>query len=149
MKYDIVNLTALRKPVRRVWKVFLHCSASDNPDHDYAKVINDWHNERGFDGIGYHFYVQKDGAIIEGRSLELIPAAQKDYNMGSIAICAGGLENFPAEQLASVKALCYTLDRLYKGGLSFHGHCEVNPGKTCPVYDYKGLLHLDDHGRMP
>lgn len=149
MKFDAVDLAQLKKPARKVWCVFLHCSASDNPAHDYPKVMEDWHRERGFAEIGYHFFVQKNGTICEGRSLEKVPAAHQGHNTGSIAICAHGLkkELFTPEQLASVKALCYTLNRLYRGALSFHGHCEVS-AKTCPVYDYKALLGLDSGGRM-
>jgi len=149
MKFDAVDLAKLKKPARRVWCVFLHCSASDRPEHDYPLVMEQWHLERGFKEIGYHFFIQKDGTICEGRSLEKVPAAQAGHNTGSIAICCHGLEKdkFTPEQRASLYALCHQLNRLYKGGLSFHGHCEVS-AKTCPVYDYKAWLRLDAAGRM-
>lgn len=148
-KFDAVDLPSLKIPQRKVWAVYLHCSASDRPEDDYPLVMERWHLQRGFAEIGYHFFVQKDGTICEGRSLEKIPAAQEGHNTGSIAICAHGLkkELFTDEQLGAVKALCYTLNHLYRGGLSFHGHCEVS-AKTCPVYDYKKLLGLDAAGRM-
>lgn len=148
-KFDAVELPTLKRPARKVWCVYLHCSASDNPAHDYPKVMEDWHRERGFSEIGYHFFIQKNGTICEGRSLETVPAAQQGHNTGSIAICAHGLvkERFTPEQLGSLRGLCITLDRLYKGGLSFHGHCEVS-NKSCPVYDYKQILGLDSGGRL-
>ena len=31
---------------------------------------------------------------------------------------------------------------------TFHGHREVNPHKTCPVYDYRAILGLDAVGRL-
>lgn len=149
MKFDPVDICSLKKPERTVYKVFLHCSASDNPKHDYPLVIEQWHRERGFSEIGYHFFIQKDGTICEGRSLEKIPAAQQGHNTGSIAICCHGLkkELFTDEQRHSLRALCMTLNRMYKGGLSFHGHCEVS-AKACPVFDYKDWLKLDEWGRM-
>lgn len=149
MKFDAIDLAKLKKPARRVWCVFLHCSASDRPEHDYPLVMEKWHLERGFKEIGYHFFIQKDGTICEGRSLEKVPAAQAGHNTGSIAICCHGLEKdkFTAEQRASLYALCHQLNRLYQGGLSFHGHCEVS-AKACPVYDYKAWLRLDAAGRM-
>lgn len=150
MKFDLVDVSNITKPKRKVFKVFIHCSASDNKDHDFAKVIENWHRDRGFSEIGYHYFIRKNGNVIEGRSLEKIPAAQEGHNTGSIAICVSGLakEEFTKEQRASLKALCWTLNKLYKGGITFHGHCEVNSGKSCPVFSYKDWLGLDEYGRM-
>lgn len=145
----IDDIAALKKPARSVYKVFLHCSASDNPQHDYPIVIDRWHRARGFSEIGYHFFISKDGTIWEGRSLEKIPAAQEGHNTGSIAICCHGLDkdNFTDAQRHALRGLCIVINRLYKGGLSFHGHCEVS-SKACPVYDYRAWLALDESGRM-
>lgn len=148
-KFEPISVMELKKPQRKVFKVFLHCSASDRPEHDFPFVMEQWHKERGFNEIGYHFFIQKDGTICQGRSMEKIPAAQQGHNTGSIAICCHGLEKdkFTKEQRAALYALCYTLNGFYKGGLTFHGHCEVS-NKTCPVFDYKEWLKLDFDGRM-
>lgn len=149
MKFDAIDLTKIKKPARKVYYVFLHCSASDNPEHDNPQTMEQWHIERGFREIGYNFFIQKDGTVREGRNIERTPAAQQGHNTGSIAICCHGLkrEAFTDAQRHSLKALCLTLNQLYKGGLTFHGHCEVS-NKSCPVYDYKDWLGLDAHGRM-
>lgn len=149
MKFDLVDLAKIRKPARNVWRVFLHCSASDNPDHDYPAVIEKWHRERGFAEIGYHFFIQKDGTILNGRDLEKIPAAQQGHNKGSIAICCHGLDKdaFTDDQEKSLYSLCHRLNALYSHKLTFHGHCEVSD-KSCPVFDYKEWLGLDGAGRM-
>ena len=150
MKFKTVDLTKLKKPARKVTKVFLHCSASDHAHHDNAETIEAWHKERGWSGIGYHFFVKKNGIIQYGRDLEQIPSAQRGYNTGSIAICVHGkdIAKFTIEQRASLAALCLTLNKLYKGGLTFHGHKEVDKGKACPVFNYKLWLRLDKDGRM-
>ncbi len=135
------------KPKRGVKRVFIHCSASDNPKHDNVKTIRQWHLERGFDDIGYHFYIDMLGGQHEGRSLELIPAAQKGNNLGTIAICCGGLKKFGPLQLASLKILCKRINEAYKGDVTFHGHCEVSD-KTCPNFNYKAVLALDKQGKM-
>lgn len=149
MKFDIVNIPSIKKPKRVVNRVFLHCSASDDPKHDNPQTIEKWHIERKFKEIGYHFYIDKAGHIYEGRRLENIPSAQRGYNTGTIAICCGGLakENFTKEQKWALKALCLHLDQVI-GGLTFHGHCEVDENKTCPVFPYKEWLELDTKGRM-
>lgn len=63
------------KPRRPVSRVFIHCSASDNPDHDSVAVIRNWHLENGWSDIGYHYFIRKDGVIQEGRPIEQAPAA--------------------------------------------------------------------------
>ena len=44
-----------RRPRRAVTRVFIHCSASDHPEHSNAETIRLWHLARGFADIGYHY----------------------------------------------------------------------------------------------
>jgi N-acetylmuramoyl-L-alanine amidase len=149
LKFDIVNIPSIKKPKRLVTRVFLHCSASDKPEHDNPQTMEKWHIERKFKEIGYHFYIDKGGNIFEGRSLNTNPAAQQGHNANTIAICLGGLkkENFTIQQKRALVALCLHLEHIIKG-LTFHGHKEVNPNKECPVFEYKKWLDLSDHGVM-
>jgi N-acetyl-anhydromuramyl-L-alanine amidase AmpD len=135
------------KPQRLVNRVFLHCSASDNPHHDNIKTITEWHLQRGFTGIGYHYFISKDGVIHIGRNIDASPAAQVGHNKGTIAICLHGLEkkNFTDKQFASLKNLCECINIAYDGKITFHGHREVS-NKDCPVFDYKKVLNLDHKG---
>ncbi len=143
------SASGFKKPAREVHTVFLHCSASDRPEHDSAAVIDSWHKANGWAGIGYHFFIRKDGTIETGRDIEKIPAAQSSFNPGTIAICAHGLkkENFTDVQLAAVKSLCTEINNAYGWTLRFRGHKEV-ANKACPVFDYKALLNLDSQGNM-
>ena len=138
-----------QKPIRDVYATFIHCSASDNPAHDSVEVIKQWHLERGWSDIGYHYFIRKDGVVELGRSLEKIPAAQKGYNTGSIAICLHGLklEKFTEAQYKALRELCGLINLAYEG-MTFHGHNEVNPNKTCPVIDVRATLYLDKYGHM-
>jgi hypothetical protein len=136
------------KPQRVVSKVFLHCSASDNPKHDNIKTIRLWHAARGWNNIGYHFYINKLGRICAGRDIEKIPAAQKGHNIATLAICCGGEKYFPAVQMQALRNFCTEINFAYGGRISFHGHCEVEPNKLCPVYDYRKVLGLDADGRI-
>lgn len=147
-KFDVIDLPQIKKPKRMVNRVFLHCSASDRPEHDNPQTMEKWHLERKFKEIGYHFYIDKAGKIYECRSLNTNPAAQVGHNANTIAICCGGLkkENFTVEQKRAVRALCLYLEHLIKG-LTFHGHCEVS-NKECPVYPYKEWLDLNEKGIM-
>lgn len=137
------------KPKRKVKKVFIHCSASDNPSHDNIKTMTEWHLQRGFKTIGYHYFISKDGIVHKGRNIELIPAAQEGNNTGSIAICLHGLDKtkFTTEQFNSLITLCKEINDAYNGDITFHGHCEV-ANKSCPVFDYKAVLGLKKGGKL-
>ena len=140
-----------QKPKRVVNTVFLHCSASDNPKHDDISVIRKWHvEERGWSDVGYHYFITKEGEVQEGRDLEKIPAAQKGFNKGSIAICLHGLllENFTEEQFDALRQLCSEINEAYDGNITFHGHREVNPRKSCPVFDVDEVLGLDENKKL-
>lgn len=134
------------KPKRTVTKVYIHCSASDNPSHDNIATIKQWHLARGFNDIGYHYYINKAGSVLQGRPLERIPAAQEGHNAGSLAICLGGLASFTQEQFKSLRNLCVEIKAKIPG-VTFHGHCEVS-AKSCPVFDYKTVLKLDAKGNL-
>jgi N-acetylmuramoyl-L-alanine amidase. len=134
------------KPKREVNIVFIHCSASDNANHDNVETIKQWHKERGFNDIGYHYYINKKGMMFMGRDIEKTPAAQEGYNTGSIAICLGGLNKFTLEQFQSLKDLCREINKAYGGNITFHGHCEVS-SKLCPNFEYRKVLSLFDKGQ--
>ncbi len=140
------------KPKRRVTKVYLHCSAHDGEKTDNAATMDRWHKDRGWRGIGYHFFIRFDGTIEHGRSITRIPAAQARHNRGSIAICCHGGQNskpdaFTEDQFDSLRKICTDIDKAYKGKITFHGHKEVS-AKACPVYDYKSILGLDKNGYL-
>ena len=137
------------RPNRFVNKVYLHCSASDHPHHDDVSVIDKWHKARGWNGIGYHYFIKKNGTLQQGRALNRVPAAQAGHNRGSIAICLHGLSKcqFTAEQFATLQHLCMQINSAYAGGITFHGHTEVS-AKSCPVFDYKKVLRLNKKGDL-
>lgn len=138
-----------QKPARAVTRVFLHCSASDNPDHDNAATMDAWHKQRGWSGIGYHLFIRKSGLIEKGRDLEKVPAAQAGHNTGTIAVCLHGLavDRFTEAQFSSLIGLCQQINIAYGGRVTFHGHREV-ANKACPVFDYKQVLGLDGRGYL-
>lgn len=136
-----------KKPIRSVRRVFLHCTASDDPAADNIETITKWHKLRGFNTIGYHFLIHKDGKVSPGRNIEVTPAAQAGNNLGTIAICLHGLKKdlFTQAQFISLKQLVSEINKAYGGKVTFHGHREV-ANKTCPVFDYKTVLGLDKQG---
>jgi hypothetical protein len=136
---------------RPIHTVFIHCSASDRPEHDSAHVMDRWHKQRRWTGIGYHLFIRKDGIAEYGRDWNKTPAAQAGHNTGTLAICLHGLAEtaFTAEQQRTLSAFAAAIDdALYdKNGeqTRFRGHREV-AAKACPVIDYHAWLDLDNTG---
>ena len=60
-------------------------------------MIDQWHRDRGWNGIGYHFVIvndkhdsAKDGEIQKGRDIVMIGAHARGLNSRSIGICCIG-----------------------------------------------------------
>jgi N-acetylmuramoyl-L-alanine amidase len=139
-------------PARAVHSLFIHCSASDRPEHDDVNVMRDWHVKgNGWADVGYHWYVRRDGVCQPGRPLEKTPAAQGDgHNAGTLAVCFGGLtkSKFTEAQFRTGHAMVIAIHDAYAGrgiGLRVRGHREVFP-KECPVFDYRRAFGLDERG---
>lgn len=122
----------------------LHCSAT-RCDRDYSvqQMLRD-HKARGFKGIGYHFYVRRDGTLTQHRTLLEVGAHARPYNRCSIGICyEGGLdsEGHPKDtrtpaQTKQLDALLYRLHKLFPQA-EIAGHRDL-PGTTpkeCPCLD--------------
>ena len=52
--------------------------------------VNEIHKEKGWDGIGYHYYIRKDGTIYAGRPEEIIGSHVYGDNRNTIGICLEG-----------------------------------------------------------
>lgn len=74
--------------------VYHHTAIKDISPED----INKLHKNKGWKGIGYHYYIRKDGTIYKGREDEAEGSHVKGYNKKSIGICLEG--NFEEEQLS-------------------------------------------------
>lgn len=66
-----------------------------------VKVIHNYHKNKGWAGIGYHYYVRKDGSIYRGRTENMAGAHCPGVNSISIGICAEG--NFNEEIMSEVQ----------------------------------------------
>lgn len=81
--------------------IVIHCSATRRGADIRAAEIERWHRNRGYKQIGYHYVVDIDGTIENGRPTNLQGAhckssgfSGKPYNSHSIGICyVGGLDS--------------------------------------------------------
>ena len=127
--------------VRSVRLLIIHCSATLPDQRVTVQDIDRWHRQRGFDCIGYHFYITVDGTIWTGRPLSQIGAHCKGYNAHSIGICyEGGLdeEGRPCDtrtllQKAALVAIINKLREIYPNA-DVVGHCDLDLSKACPCF---------------
>lgn len=68
-----------------------------------ADDVHKWHrDDNGWAGIGYHFFVRKDGTVYTGRPINTIGAHCEGFNYDSIGICFEG--DFMQENMNDVQA---------------------------------------------
>lgn len=65
------------------------------------EVIHNYHKNKGWAGIGYQYYVRKDGSVYRGRPENMAGAHCPGVNSTSIGICAEG--NFNEEIMSEVQ----------------------------------------------
>lgn len=169
---------------RAIDLIVVHCSATPSGMRlgagrgntpTAASVIDSWHQARGFrrsaearnrwhwrlPSIGYHYVVDLDGYVWEGRHLDEIGAHAAGHNARSVGIClVGGREPdalYTHAQWESLRELVQRLQRLI-GPLRICGHRDLSPDadgdgeverhewlKTCPGFDVTTWVHGDMH----
>ena len=120
--------------MRVINKIIVHCSDSDH--HDTMAAIRQWHvQERGWSDVGYHFGVNKSGAIEIGRSIEKSGAHCKGLNSRSIGICVYGKIHFTEAQFKTLKDLLKMMISVFKVSTEdIYEHRQFNSEKTCPNF---------------
>jgi len=113
-------------------RIVVHHSVSDPMTS--AETIHQWHLDKGWSGIGYHYVIRSDGSIQTGRGIDYQGAHTYNYNDDGIGICLSG--NFmyspPTElQLQSLVELVRYIKGVYKKELLLQRHKDLNP-TACP-----------------
>ena len=129
--------------MRSIDKIIVHCSATREGQHVTVQQIRQWHLQRNFADIGYHYVIYLDGTVHKGRPLEKAGAHCKGYNAHSIGICyVGGLDRQgkpkdtrTAAQKAALLSLIRELMQRFPRA-TVHGHREF-ANKACPCFDAK------------
>lgn len=114
----------------------VHCSDSpDDVDID-AEEIHRWHKQRGWDGIGYHAVILRNGTIEQGRPNYWIGSHVRGHNSESLGVCLVGKRKFSDAQMTSLRFLMNAWQTTYKDS-EIIGHCDLDSKKTCPNFDVK------------
>ena len=129
-------------------KIIIHCAAT-SPSMDIgAMEIERWHRQRGFQCIGYHFVIRRDGTLEYGREVDAVGAHVTGQNSDSIGIClVGGVKesdkktperNFTTAQYDTLKKLVADLKESYPSA-RVYGHNEF-ASKACPCFDVRDIF---------
>ncbi len=103
--------------------VVVHHTAS--PCWTTLDDVDQWHRERGWDGIGYHYLITCDGQVHEGRSLRVQGAHALGRNRSHVGVALVGEDGFTQAQQESLKNLLtflklrFTIARIER----HHEHC--------------------------
>ena len=125
-------------------RIIIHCSAS--PRHYTREHVDEWHRERGWDGIGYHYVIQDGGFTRKGRRDDENGAHARRYNRCSLGICVMcDPRNGHPESQEQWRALVYLVSDLCLAydlpPVLVLGHCEVDPDNKpdCPGFSMAAL----------
>ena len=118
-----------------------------------VEVIHDYHkNTKGWAGIGYHFYIRKDGSIYRGRPENTVGAHAVGANYNSIGICFEG--NFSKEEMgqpqlkAGQELIAYLKEKYNISKVV--GHRDIDnsecPGNNFPMDELRksGSYNIED-----
>ena len=140
--------------MRKIELIVIHCSATRENQNFTVEALEACHRARGFRGIGYHYYITRDGVVYPCRPEEQAGAHARRYNARSIGICyEGGLDRDgnPADtrteaQKESMKELLRSLCTDYPEA-EIIGHRDLPwVRKACPCFDVKQwLTDIDFH----
>ncbi len=123
--------------------IVVHSSATPPSMDIGVNEITRWHLDRGFDTIGYHVVIRRDGAIEYGRPLDVRGAHAKGFNHRSIGVCVvGGVDsdmeaelNFTEEQFSTLERVLTALHGLFPE-TTVIGHKDLPATNTkCPGFD--------------
>ncbi len=139
--------------MRSISEIIVHCSATPEGKDFTVKDITNWHKERKFRTIGYHYVIYRDGSIHNGRPIEEMGAHCLNHNAHSIGICyIGGMtadmkkekDTRTPEQKQALITLLKQLKKQFPNA-TIHGHNEFS-NKKCPCFDafseYKNIVGM-------
>ena len=113
----------------------LHHAAASSAS---VETVHQWHLNKGWAGIGYHFYVRKDGKVYRGRPENWVGSHTVGHNSTKLGICAEGnfeTEKMPETQKNAIIELLNYLRGKY-GNLKVYRHKDLDstacPGKNYP-----------------
>ena len=147
---DTLSKLNLSVNKRTIKELIVHCSATPEGKDYSVDTIRQWHLQRGFSDIGYHYVVYRDGSIHIGRDESIIGAHCTGHNTNSIGVCyIGGCasdgktpkDTRTLQQKESLLSLLKTLKVKYPNA-KIYPHYKF-AAKACPSFnaeeEYKNI----------
>ncbi|MCP3673963.1 MAG: hypothetical protein GY829_05780 [Gammaproteobacteria bacterium] len=135
--------------------IVVHCSDTSPAMNVTTNDLRQWHVvERGWNDIGYHWFIKRDGTVYDCRPESVTGAHCPVINDCSIGICLEGGQfgsnDYTDVQLAGLSGLVYELKGRYNNA-AVTGHNHFTSSKTCPnfnVVDWWEKVLTDNGGVM-
>lgn len=149
--------------MRPLNEIIIHCTATkadwatNKTSKEKVNEVRRWHKDKGWSDIGYHFLIDRDGTVIEGRPLDKVGAHVKGHNTGTIGISLFGghgasaddnfYDNFTEDQERSLKKLISDLQDNHPSITKITGH-NVYARKACPGFDVDIWLATENSNKQ-
>lgn len=141
----------------KITHIVVHYSATYSDQDITAADIDKMHKARGWKGIGYHWFIRRDGTLEQGRPENQVGAHVGGQNTGKLGICwAGGLErgasnkgvnNMTDEQEATLIKQIRAMLKRYPGA-EVVGHRDL-AATQCPGFDVRSWWAKVQHKSRP
>nr|DAF68342.1 MAG TPA: endodeoxyribonuclease I [Caudoviricetes sp.] len=127
--------------------IVIHCAAT-KPSMDIGlREIRQWHVQKGWLDVGYHYIIRRDGTVETGRPHDVVGAHVQGHNSESLGICmVGGIDdagkpqdNFTDAQWVSLKSQVKAVTSMYPHA-KIVGHRDLDAGKACPSFSVSDWL---------
>lgn len=129
----------VERKLNKVYLIILHHTASASAT---VEGINNDHLKRGWAGIGYHFLIQPDGTVDEGRPIKYVGSHCAGNNTSSIGIALVGdfRKTKPTDaQIKSLNELVKQLKRQVPTAKRVLNHNDLYK-TACPVVNLKAMV---------
>ena len=146
----VKQLTAMQV-TRDIDEIINHCTATREGVYVDVPMVRQWHLDRGWSDIGYHFLIGLNGEVWFGRDLNRTGAHVKGHNTGTIGISyVGGLDSAgrskdtrtDAQKGALVELQTLLVNKI-PSIKKISGHRDY-AAKDCPCYDASEYEYLLD-----
>ena len=116
-------------------KIVIHCSDTPDLENVTAADIHLMHIGFGWEGIGYHKIILKNGSVENGRPLFWKGAHAYGINDESLGICLIGKNEFNTKQFLSLKDLLIEWKIKYPKAMILGHRDAIETNKTCPNFN--------------
>lgn len=128
--------------MRIITEIIVHSTATPKGMNATALDIDKWHRQKGYDCIGYHFVILRNGLIQAGRAVRTMGAHCKGHNVGTIGVAyVGGLnedkqsaDTRTGAQKVALNLLLADLVEMYPTIKKISGHRDYC-NTACPSFD--------------